>query len=205
MDPATSFPEVLRAAQQGDEAAFIQLFRATQPRLLRYLGVVAGQLAEDIAADTWVSIVRDLANFSGDDLSAFRGWVLSIARRRWVDEVRRRTRRPESPIAELPETVAGDDVASEVASSDGASRIIELIRTLPPDQAEVIMLRVVMGFDVETTAEAVGKKPGAVRVLAHRGLRRLAVLTEEAGWTPETAGVTTGGNQTIHDRVSDQP
>ena len=49
-----------------------------------------------------------------------------------------------------------------------------LIATLPPDQAEVIMVRVVAGLDVAEVARMLGKRPGTVRVLAHRGLRRLA-------------------------------
>jgi RNA polymerase sigma-70 factor (ECF subfamily) len=46
--------------------------------------------------------------------------------------------------------------------------------TLPADQAEAIVLRVVAGLAVDRVAEIMGKRPGAVRVLTHRGLRRLA-------------------------------
>lgn len=187
MNDVGDFGTVLGAAQRGDETAFVTLFRATQPRLLRYLAVTAGGLAEDIAADTWVSVVRDLGNFQGDALDAFHAWVLNIARRRWVDEVRRRSRRPEAPTAAVPEQAAVTDLAGDIAAADAADRIVALVRQLPADQAEVVTLRVVMGLDVEATAAAVGKKPGHVRVLAHRGLRRLAVLLEEAGWSPPEA------------------
>lgn len=44
------------------------------------------------------------------------------------------------------------------------------------DQAEMVLLRVVAGLGVEQVARLLGKRPGAVRVLAHRGLRRLAEL-----------------------------
>src|SRR5262249_52672813 len=53
-------------------------------------------------------------------------------------------------------------------------RALALIRTLPPDQAEAVMLRVVVGLDVAATARVLGKRPGAVRIAAMRGLRRLA-------------------------------
>jgi RNA polymerase sigma-70 factor, ECF subfamily len=49
-----------------------------------------------------------------------------------------------------------------------------VVRTLPPDQAEVILLRVVAGLDLDEVAGVVRKRPGNVRVLQHRGLRRLA-------------------------------
>ncbi len=55
---------------------------------------------------------------------------------------------------------------------------LAVIGQLPHDQAEVVLLRVVAGLDVEQVARVVGKRPGAVRVLAHRGLRRLAERLE---------------------------
>ena len=49
-----------------------------------------------------------------------------------------------------------------------------LVRALPADQAEVILLRTIAGLDVAQVAEVMGRRPGTVRVLQHRGLRRLA-------------------------------
>jgi RNA polymerase sigma-70 factor (ECF subfamily) len=53
-------------------------------------------------------------------------------------------------------------------------RAIAMVRRLPPDQADMVMLRVVAGLDVAVVADIVGKSPGAVRVSVHRGLRALA-------------------------------
>jgi RNA polymerase sigma-70 factor (ECF subfamily) len=49
-----------------------------------------------------------------------------------------------------------------------------MIATLPRDQAEAVLLRAVMGLDAVAAASVLGKKPGAVRTAAHRGLRALA-------------------------------
>jgi RNA polymerase sigma-70 factor (ECF subfamily) len=54
------------------------------------------------------------------------------------------------------------------------------ISALPKDQAEIIVLRVVVGLDTKTVARMVGKRPGAVRVAGHRGLRRLAAMVDRA-------------------------
>jgi RNA polymerase sigma-70 factor (ECF subfamily) len=62
-----------------------------------------------------------------------------------------------------------------------AEAVLALISALPPDQAEIIMLRVVAGLDTHAVARIVGKSPGAVRVAAHRGLRRLAAVVDHAG------------------------
>ncbi len=185
----SEFADLLRDAQRGDELAFNTLFRQNQPIVLKYLATIAGAAAaEDLAADTWVSVVRDLGRFSGDEPAAFRAWVLSIARRRWIDDVRRRTRRPEALVDVIPDvTAAAEDVVGASETAAGTRWALGLISSLPPDQAEVIALRVIGDLDVHETARIVGKKPGAVRVLAHRGLRRLA---EQLGADQANVGVT---------------
>ena len=170
------FAESLAAAKGGDEVAFTVLFRDVQPAVLRYLRVVAGDRADDLAGETWVQVVRGLAAFTADEPAAFRGWVLSIARHRWLDDQRSRSRRPETPVAYVPDRSDSTDVPAAVDELLSTESALSLIAQLPPDQAEVIMLRVVAGLDVGRTAELLGKQPGAVRVLAHRGLRRLERL-----------------------------
>jgi len=166
------FAHTLDAACAGDEAAFVHLFRSMQPVLLRYLRVVAGPLADDVAAETWVAVVRDLRRFTGGQ-DAFRAWILAIARRRWIDALRAAGRRPELVVGDVPERVASDDVFSAVEEIVTTERALALIARLPRDQAEVILLRIVAGLDVATTARLVDKQTGHVRVLAHRGLKRL--------------------------------
>ncbi len=74
-----------------------------------------------------------------------------------------------------------DDTAAAALDNISAQAAVELIATLPRFQAEVIVLRVIAGLDVRQVARIVGKRPGAVRVAAHRGLRELAArLSEQA-------------------------
>lgn len=179
------FADLLRRAQQGDELAFNTLFRQNQPIVLKYLAAITGMsAAEDLASDTWVSVIRDLARFEGDEPAAFRAWVISIARRRWIDDVRRRTRRPEVLVDSAPDTTAApQDVEGAADEAAGTRWALDLLGTLPPDQAEILALRVIADLDVHTTAQLVGKTPGAVRVTAHRALRRLAEQLESDGVT----------------------
>jgi RNA polymerase sigma-70 factor (ECF subfamily) len=178
------FPAILAAAQRGSETAFSQLWRDGNPALLRYLRVTMPDAADDVAADTWVQVVKGLARFRGDE-QAWRAWLFTTARRRLVDEGRRRSRSP----APLPRGVPAADVPAAADTADvaverfGTRSAIALVATLPPLQAEVIMLRVVAGLDTGTVARMLGRSPGAVRVAAHRGLRRLAQLLSEAGVT----------------------
>jgi RNA polymerase sigma-70 factor (ECF subfamily) len=160
----------LRAAQDGDATGFATLWRALQPAVLRYLRVVTGDHAEDAASETWLHVIRDLHRFRGDPAD-FRGWLFGIARHRGIDE-RRRERRPLTTAD--PAAGTAPDAATEALEGDATTWALHLVGTLPPDQAEAVMLRIVAGLDVATTAHILGKRPGAVRIATMRGLRRLA-------------------------------
>ncbi len=165
----------LAAARKGDEAGFEGLWLALQPALLRYLRVVVGDAAEDVASETWLQAARDLRSFDGDPM-LFRVWLFRVARNRAIDDRRRVRRRAEDPYdpAVQESRATSLDSATEVLDGLGTQWALELIRSLPRDQAEAVMLRVVAGLDVAQTAQVLGKRPGAVRVASMRGLRRLA-------------------------------
>jgi len=178
------FEDVLRAAQGGSGQAFSQLWRDGNPALVRYLRVMVPEAPEDVAADTWVHVVRRLVAFRGDE-QEWRAWLFTTARRRAIDERRRLLRRPVAPLAEVaPERLPVSPDAAEVAIGHFATQsVMALVARLPAGQAEVILLRVVAGLDNEAVARLVGRSPGAVRVAAHRGLRRLAQILAETGVT----------------------
>jgi RNA polymerase sigma-70 factor (ECF subfamily) len=165
----------LTAALDGDEAGFTALWAALQPALLRYLRVVVGEAAEDVASETWLQAARDLVRFRGD-LAGFRVWLFRIARHRAIDDRRRARRLSEDPYDQVTQERLATSPDAEIEAIDRLSTkwALEIIASLPRDQAEAVMLRVVAGLDVAQTAQVLGKRPGAVRIAAMRGLRRLA-------------------------------
>lgn len=166
------------AAQDGDECAFRTVYRAVHPRLLGYVRTLVGEPdAEDVASEAWLQIARDLDRFSGD-ADRFRGWAARIARNRALDHIRMRGRRPAvgGDETELTGRPAESDTADEAMEALATGSTLALIAQLPQDQAEAIVLRVVVGLDAKSAAQTLGKRPGAVRTAAHRGLKRLAEL-----------------------------
>lgn len=166
----------LARAQRGDEDGFREIYRAVQPALLRYLRVLVKEDAEDVASEAWLQIARDLDKFRGT-VDGFRGWCATIARNRAMDHIRRRQVRPvaaDSPVEELVDLPAPDDTARTAIEITDGNAALALIATLPPDQAEAVILRVIVGLDAESAAEVLGKNAGAVRTAAHRGLKSLA-------------------------------
>ncbi|WP_161068407.1 RNA polymerase sigma factor [Streptomyces sp. HUCO-GS316] len=182
-------------AQEGDEAAFAVAYRLVQPGLLGYLRGLVGDDAEDVASDAWLEIARDLGRFKGDG-AGFRGWSATIARHRALDHLRRQRVRPraatlEQDVLDLPGPHSTHDQALESLSTEAA---LALVRGLPRDQAEAVLLRVVVGLDGPAAARVLGKRPGAVRTAAYRGLKRLAQQLGREGVTdeaPRTLGEST--------------
>jgi RNA polymerase sigma factor (sigma-70 family) len=187
-------------AQEGDEAAFAVAYRFVQPGLLGYLHGIVGDDAEDVAADAWLEIARDIGRFKGDG-AGFRGWTATIARHRALDHLRRQRVRPraggtEQDVLDLPGPHSTHEQALESLSTE---RALELVRGLPRDQAEAVLLRVVVGLDGPAAARVLGKRPGAVRTAAHRGLKRLARQLGIGG-EAET-GVTDGASRTLGESI----
>jgi RNA polymerase sigma-70 factor, ECF subfamily len=173
----TTLDEALVDAKSGGEAGFLVLWDALQPRLLRYLRVVGCDDVEDVAGETWLQVVRDLPKFKRHTADEFRAWLFTIARHRAIDAARSRRRFRDKVLAAapLPPVVTpGNPVEDEVFYELSTRQAVAMVAGLSKDQAEVVALRVIAGLDTEAVARILRKKPGAVRVALHRGLRALS-------------------------------
>jgi RNA polymerase sigma-70 factor (ECF subfamily) len=187
---------LVQAARGGDEVAFGRLYLAVQPGLLRYLRALVGQDAEDVASEAWLQITRDLRSYRGAG-GAFRAWPASVARHRAMDHLRRQSRRPAQsrPVEQLEALPDRDDTATLAVEATATEAAIALIATLPRDQAEAVLLRVVVGLDAESAGKVLGKRAGAVRTAAHRGLRRLASQLDGTAKTRVSVPLTATGTR----------
>lgn len=175
-----SLEAAVGAAQQGDDTAFRTVYRAVQPQLLNYVRSLVGPAdAEDVASEAWLQIARDLPNYRTGS-GSIRGWAARIARNRALDHIRARSRRPVpgggvDDLVQLPDRA---DTAGEALDAVATDRALAAIAALPREQAEAVLLRVVMGLDSTSAARVLGKRAGSVRMATHRGLRRLAEILE---------------------------
>jgi RNA polymerase sigma-70 factor (ECF subfamily) len=176
-DLGERFDAVIAAAAVGDPQAFAELWRETQPALLRYLRVVCGDLAEDVASDTWLKVIRALPSFKGDEQD-FRAWLTVVARNHLRDLGRRAARRPEALAAEPEQAASGSapDAADQALERLGTQAALRLLARLPASQAEMVALRVIVGLEPAEVGRIVGRSPGAVRVAVHRALGTLAEM-----------------------------
>lgn len=174
------FETLLNRAKQSDRDALGMIWEQWQPRLLRFLRARGAPSPEDTASDIWIDVGRGIRHFEGGERE-FATWLFTIARRRVIDVARRAQRRPETLVDSTPERPSLDNVEERALDLDQA---IALLHQLPPDQGTAIALRIIADLDVAQVAEIMETSQGGVRMLTHRGLRRLAELL---GAPPESA------------------
>lgn len=169
-----AFESVLTAARAGGEWAWAHIYDDLSPGVLGYLRARGATEPEDLLGEVFLRIVRDLESFNGDERE-FRSWVFTIAHHRLVDDLRQRGRRPVSPMApeDLGEVLGVGDVEQDAFARLGGGRVRQLISALSPDQQDALLLRVVADLSVEQIAQALGKRPGAVKALQRRALASL--------------------------------
>ena len=168
---------VARAAT-GDERAVGVIWHELQPALLRYLRSLGVHDAQDVASTTWMELATMLADLEPPTVEALRRMLFTIARRRMIDELRRRRTRPDPADADW-------DLDPSGSEEGGLADALEHLQALPPAQAEVVALRVIVGMSADEVGELTGQTAGAVRVMSHRALatlrERLDVANKSVG------------------------
>jgi RNA polymerase sigma factor (sigma-70 family) len=173
--PASGVPfeTVLAAAQSGAPWACTTLWREYSASVVGFARGRGARDPEDLASDVFLAVFEQLTTFVGTE-SEFRSFIFSIAYRRLVDEMRQRGRR-----GETVEWVPEHDVRSEPSAEDAASErlseasVLSILDGLPPDQRDVMVLRIVSDLTIEQIADVLGKQPGAVKALQRRALTSL--------------------------------
>ncbi len=171
---------ILSRAQSGDAEAFGLLFDRYEDVVYRYIYYRVGNttLAEDLTSETFVRALRRITTFSwqGRDFGA---WLVTIARNLIADHFKSARYRLEVSTADLLGTSADRPAAGpegQVLDSLTNAALLDAVRRLGAEQQEVIVLRFLEGLSVAETAQAMGKKPGAVKALQYRAVRSLGQL-----------------------------
>ena len=176
--------DLMEAYVDGDSSAFDELYRQTAPRLMGYLIRLTRhrERAEDLVQITFSKVHRARGSY-------FRGapllpWMLAIARRSFLDEVRSAKYRRERLSADgsLPEPAPEDEPGVPAGVSEALERALE---KLPDNYREAIVLTKVTGLSIKEAAEVLGVTPTAVKLRVHRGYKALRVALEQfEGGTP---------------------
>jgi RNA polymerase sigma-70 factor (ECF subfamily) len=168
-----NFTAVLAAAQQGAAWASKSIWVEYAPAVSAFLVARGSAEPDDLTSEVFLAVFDTLPAFRGGE-SEFRSFVFSIAYRRLVDELRKRSRR--GPHDEWDDARDPRHSASaEAVALDrlGESSALSLLEGLAEDQRNVMVLRVIADLTVEQIAVILNKRPGAVKALQRRALEAL--------------------------------
>ena len=176
-------------AAAGDRAALSSFVARTQADVWRLCGhLVDRDAADDLTQEVYLRALPALASFRGE--ASARTWLLSIARRTCMDELRRRSRRR----ALLERVRARATVAAQVEFDPADSVAIDqVIADLEPHRREAFVLTQVLGLSYAETAEICGCEIGTVRSRVSRARAALVESLTEAGLAEGDPGEATGG------------
>jgi RNA polymerase sigma-70 factor, ECF subfamily len=171
--------EWIRAAQDGDRAAFARLVERYWDRLYRWLYRMTRDrhAAEDLTQETFTKVLVAIRSFRPG--SNFRAWVFRIGHNNFVNQKRadRRTKQP------LPEDVAGPELAGpEIAAEnrEALEVVSQAVAELPPDFRAALVLRVEEGLSFREVAKVLGTTEETARWRVFKARQKLLkVLSPE--------------------------
>lgn len=180
MQGGADLGELLGRLARGDDAALSPLYRLTSAKLY---GVVVGILgrggeAEDTLQEVYVAIWREAARY---DASRSRPmtWMITIARNRAIDRIRRAGRRPAAgPLDDVDPPDPAPTALDELEQSQSAARLERCLEELGAEQARCIRLAYLGGYSHAELAERLGAPLGTVKSWVRRSLVRLRECLE---------------------------
>lgn len=175
---------LMRAAQDGDRAAYRELLREIAPilrrRLRRRFPFLPHQDLEDLVQDILLAVHAVRATY--DPARPFLPWLIAIARNRTADMARRYARRSAREVAveAYPETYGADETNRDDGYGD-AEALRHAVKALPPGQRVAIELLKLRELSLKEAAGVSGMSVTALKVATHRATRalRLALKTKD--------------------------
>lgn len=176
-------PGLIQAAKKGDLDAFNRLVLEYQDMLFAQAYRMLGepQPAEDATQEAFISAYRKLHTYRG---GSFRAWLLRIVTNACYDELRRRQRRPTTPLepldadneeVESPRWIVdtGESPEDSAERSELSQAIQDCLQGLPDDFRAAVILIDIQGLDYSEAAEAVGTPVGTVKSRLSRARLRM--------------------------------
>jgi RNA polymerase sigma-70 factor, ECF subfamily len=165
-------------AVSGNHDAVGMVYRLLSPKVLGYFRARGAEDPEGLTSEVFLAVIPRLAQLRGG-AAGLRTLVFSVAHARYVDETRRRSRRPtHTPYEQEYDDRTAPSAETTAIELSGSAHVIGMLDQLGEDQRSVISLRILGDLSLEQTAEVLGKTTGAVKQLQRRGLENLRSLID---------------------------
>ncbi len=183
------FEQQLEQARQGESESLSALYRQFLPGVFGYIAsrVPDRNTAEDLTSEVFLKMIEGISHLRAHDEAGFAAWLLQIARISVAGYYRKREHQPtiipltsttfpekegEEAFA-IPTQHPESDPVRRAEARDEWSEVVEAINLLTEEQRQVIISRLILGYDLTTVARMIGKKTNAVKALQFRGLKTL--------------------------------
>ncbi len=178
-----TFGLVLDGARNGEKEDLSVLYRHFLPWIFGYISarVPDRSTAEDLTSDVFLKMVEGMKSVRATDEASFAAWLMQVARVTVAGYYRKREQQPvlvalEAENGEIERVVANQreaDPASRAETREELRAVVQAINALSEDQRQVLVGRIILGYDLPTVARLVGKQKNTVKVLQFRALRSL--------------------------------
>lgn len=174
---------LIRAAQRGDQNAFTELYRAYVDKIYRYIffRVESAQTAEDLTAEVFLRVVESLPTYEDRSIPLLV-WLYRIAHARVIDHYRRYKRTADQAPLDTVEISAESDLDAPLLAEYRTDQLRAALGNLTDPQRQVISLRFIEGYNLEATAQVMGKSVDAVKALQYRALQALQAALRAQGY-----------------------
>ncbi len=161
---------LVQRAQQHDQEAFAQLYEEYFGKIYRYVALRIGNQAEaeDMTQQVFLSAIKSISSFKWRNIP-FSAWLFRIAHNQAVDYLRKRSRRPTSPLEESLIS-SGDDPQQTAERKLDIEQLLLATGQLTQAQQDVISLRFASELPIAEVAKVMGKSEGAVKALQHSAI-----------------------------------
>jgi RNA polymerase sigma-70 factor (ECF subfamily) len=190
-DRVHAFQHLLDCARRGDSEALGILYRQFLSGVFGYIAarVPDRTTAEDLTSEVFLKVVEGVGRLRAEDEAGFAAWLFQIARFTVAGYYRKREKQP--PFVSLVEEAyleeekeSGKFLADHPDSDpvfsaevrDEWNTVVRAINTLTEEQRQVLIGRLILGYDVATVAQIIGKNANAVKALQFRALQSLQRL-----------------------------
>jgi RNA polymerase sigma-70 factor (ECF subfamily) len=169
---------LIAEAAKSDSSAFGELYERYYVRVYRYVYHRVGNAAdaEDVTALIFMKALEGLPSFQSQR-NSFAPWLFRIARNAVVDHYRRR--RSQTSFEDLGYEAEHGDPIVAVLGGERGQELRCLVNTLSPDQRDVILMRYASDLSFAEIALSLKKNEPAIRMLLHRGLRKLKAVLDD--------------------------
>ena len=158
-----SFKDILLAAQANGEWAWRRIYKEFSPDVLRYIKSMGVKEEEDLLENVLLEMVKKIHTFNGDE-KQFKSWLFTIAHSKYVDICRKKN---------IIDYVDSYDNINQPITECEYDEILNILNILSKEQKEIIILRILIGFDIKETAIILSKKENTVKSLQKRALAKM--------------------------------